>query len=265
MRAASADSRGDGTDEQPPERARETIEVCARAGDRGREELHALDARDVRNDAPVGFDARVPLLVATVELVELVPALDQAHGLRRVRSDAVLVPGDVPGNRDQELGVDARERYERSLRLAEALPDAADRPPVLTRVEEVGLLLAERADVYELGSLVGREADDPLAHQERALANRALTGHGCAGDARHRGTSVAEGMAGMLMSFLSYMRFTHKGPRTRFHHGGRWHVRGRIERFAEPALLLLLAERPAHGYELVEPVRSEEHTSELQS
>lgn len=31
-------------------------------------------------------------------------------------------------------------------------------------------------------------------------------------------------------------------------------MRGRIERFVEPALLLLLAERPAHGYELVEPV-----------
>jgi PadR family transcriptional regulator, regulatory protein PadR len=31
-------------------------------------------------------------------------------------------------------------------------------------------------------------------------------------------------------------------------------VRGRIERFVEPALLLLLSERPAHGYELVEPV-----------
>jgi poly-beta-hydroxybutyrate-responsive repressor len=51
------------------------------------------------------------------------------------------------------------------------------------------------------------------------------------------------------------MRFTGRyGPRTRWHAGGRWHVRGRIERFVEPALLLLLAERPAHGYELVEPV-----------
>ena len=51
------------------------------------------------------------------------------------------------------------------------------------------------------------------------------------------------------------MRFTGRhGPRTRWHSGGRWHVRGRIERFVEPALLLLLAERPAHGYELVEPV-----------
>lgn len=50
------------------------------------------------------------------------------------------------------------------------------------------------------------------------------------------------------------MRFSGRGPRTRFHHGGRWHVRSRIERFVEPALLLLLSERPAHGYELVEPV-----------
>ena len=33
---------------------------------------------------------------------------------------------------------------------------------------------------------------------------------------------------------------------------GGWRVRARIERFGEPALLLLLRERPAHGYELVE-------------
>jgi PadR family transcriptional regulator, regulatory protein PadR len=31
-----------------------------------------------------------------------------------------------------------------------------------------------------------------------------------------------------------------------------WHVRARVERFGEPALLLLLAERPTHGYELLE-------------
>ena len=34
--------------------------------------------------------------------------------------------------------------------------------------------------------------------------------------------------------------------------GGPWRVRARIERFAEPALLLLLRDRPAHGYELLE-------------
>src|SRR5436305_15343788 len=33
---------------------------------------------------------------------------------------------------------------------------------------------------------------------------------------------------------------------------GHWHVRARVERFAEPALLLLLRERPMHGYELIE-------------
>jgi PadR family transcriptional regulator PadR len=33
---------------------------------------------------------------------------------------------------------------------------------------------------------------------------------------------------------------------------GRWRVLARVERFAEPALLLLLRERPAHGYDLLE-------------
>jgi poly-beta-hydroxybutyrate-responsive repressor len=33
---------------------------------------------------------------------------------------------------------------------------------------------------------------------------------------------------------------------------GDWRVRARVERFGEPALLLLLRERPAHGYELLE-------------
>src|SRR5437870_430394 len=33
---------------------------------------------------------------------------------------------------------------------------------------------------------------------------------------------------------------------------GRWAVRARVERFGEPALLQLLRERPAHGYELLD-------------
>ena len=41
-------------------------------------------------------------------------------------------------------------------------------------------------------------------------------------------------------------------PRSRRHHRGRWRVLARVERFAEPALLLLLRERPAHGYDLLE-------------
>lgn len=43
-----------------------------------------------------------------------------------------------------------------------------------------------------------------------------------------------------------------RGPRSRRHHQGRWRVLARVERFAEPALLLLLRERPAHGYDLLE-------------
>lgn len=43
-----------------------------------------------------------------------------------------------------------------------------------------------------------------------------------------------------------------RGPRTRHHRGHRWRVFARVERFTEPALLLLLRERPAHGYDLLE-------------
>src|SRR2546423_1684417 len=44
-----------------------------------------------------------------------------------------------------------------------------------------------------------------------------------------------------------------RGPRTRWLDGaGHWAVRARVERFVEPAVLLLLAEGPRHGYELIE-------------
>ena len=33
---------------------------------------------------------------------------------------------------------------------------------------------------------------------------------------------------------------------------GHWQVRARVERFVEPSILLLLRERPLHGYELIE-------------
>ena len=48
---------------------------------------------------------------------------------------------------------------------------------------------------------------------------------------------------------------SHRGrrPRSRsFVRPGHWDVRARVERFIEPALLLLLRERPMHGYELIE-------------
>jgi DNA-binding PadR family transcriptional regulator len=44
-----------------------------------------------------------------------------------------------------------------------------------------------------------------------------------------------------------------RGARCRRRIGpGRWGVRARVERFTEPAVLLLLRERRAHGYELLD-------------
>jgi PadR family transcriptional regulator, regulatory protein PadR len=46
-----------------------------------------------------------------------------------------------------------------------------------------------------------------------------------------------------------------RGARTRRQAAdGTWEVSARIERFIEPVLLLLLSERPMHGYELLEHV-----------
>jgi PadR family transcriptional regulator len=46
-----------------------------------------------------------------------------------------------------------------------------------------------------------------------------------------------------------------RGPRSRWMvRPGQWGVRARVERFVEPALLLLLAEQPVHGYELLDRI-----------
>lgn len=46
---------------------------------------------------------------------------------------------------------------------------------------------------------------------------------------------------------------TDRQPRCRCRVGpANFEVRARVERFAEPAVLLLLAERPSHGYEVAE-------------
>ena len=48
-------------------------------------------------------------------------------------------------------------------------------------------------------------------------------------------------------------RHRFRGARARRRVGpGEWAVRARVERFGEPALLLLLRERASHGYELLE-------------
>src|SRR2546423_8219516 len=43
-----------------------------------------------------------------------------------------------------------------------------------------------------------------------------------------------------------------RGQQNRRHHDGTWSAHARDGRFAEPAWLLLLRERPAHGYDLLE-------------
>ena len=54
------------------------------------------------------------------------------------------------------------------------------------------------------------------------------------------------------MFYISAEAALRGGPRSRRHHRGRWHVHARVERFTEPALLLLLREHPAHGLDLLE-------------
>ncbi|MGH2739400.1 MAG: PadR family transcriptional regulator [Actinomycetota bacterium] len=49
----------------------------------------------------------------------------------------------------------------------------------------------------------------------------------------------------------------HRGyaqPRARWRTGRGWVVRARVERFVEPAVLLLLREGPRHGYELLDSI-----------
>ena len=55
----------------------------------------------------------------------------------------------------------------------------------------------------------------------------------------------------MCLTYVSQNRRM-RGARCRRPGARGWLVRARVERFSEPALLLLLRERPAHGYELLD-------------
>ena len=63
-------------------------------------------------------------------------------------------------NVEHHLGVDAGERCDRRLRLAERLGDAGDRPPELGRVEELGRL--DERDLVVAEAAQDRLADDRL-------------------------------------------------------------------------------------------------------
>src|SRR5512132_2172951 len=114
-----------------------------------------LDPRDIRNDTTFRVDPGIPALEERVELAWFVPAGLQPDWFRRLAGDAVLVPADVPGDRDHELLVHALELQDARARLAEALRDTADRPAVVTRGERVGSL-----DHRQFG--LGEPAEDGL-------------------------------------------------------------------------------------------------------
>src|SRR5262245_23299848 len=99
--------------------------------------IRALQPGDLGYEAAVVLEACVPIGDARLELAELVAWLLQPHGLRRVECDAVLVPGEIPGDRDHDLGVDSRQRDDAGSRVAEALGDPGDRSPERARVEQI--------------------------------------------------------------------------------------------------------------------------------
>src|SRR5437899_9195930 len=93
------------------------------------------------------------------------PAPLEPDRLRRVGTDPVLVPRELPGDGHGELARGAGERHDARLRLAEALRDAADGAPVGTAVEQIG--------GRDEGDLALREpAQDGLLVRERLLLRR---------------------------------------------------------------------------------------------
>src|SRR5207248_6897449 len=159
---------------------------------------------------------------------------DRVVGVRAAEPEEV---GDAP-TAAAALGRDRRRRRR-------ALPD----PAVLWRG-----LLAERADVDELRALLRGVAHRPFAHEQRPLADRAETHRRNLRNPHEFDYSrLAEPFPDLYC--VLHVCFTcraMRGPRTRHHRGHRWRVFARVERFTEPALLLLLRERPAHGYDLLE-------------
>src|SRR3954451_9870389 len=92
-------------------------------------------------------------------------SLLEADRLRELRSDPVLVPRDVPGDRDHDLAADTRERADARLGLAEALRDPGDRAAEVRLVEEVGGL-------DDLALRLGQPPEDRLIGNRRLRDRR---------------------------------------------------------------------------------------------
>src|SRR3990170_4987858 len=103
--------------------------------------------RDVRDDATALVELGVPAREGGLDLGDVRAPIREANRLRRFRKNAVLVPGDLPGEREHELAVDPGERDDRDERGTECARDALDRPREEARVEEVGGLDERRLPV----------------------------------------------------------------------------------------------------------------------
>src|SRR5437762_3277850 len=89
---------------RPPSMLRASPASCRRAAERParapRRAISWLEVCDLGNDSAVALDAGIPGLEGGLELAELMTPLGETYRLGRVEEDAVLVPGDLPGDRD---------------------------------------------------------------------------------------------------------------------------------------------------------------------
>src|SRR5437763_564032 len=77
-----------------------------------------LRARDLGDNEEVVRELGVPVAEHRLELLRVVAALGEPDGLGGVGGDPVLVPGDVPGERDHDVAVHARQRDDADAGLA---------------------------------------------------------------------------------------------------------------------------------------------------
>src|SRR5690348_15896927 len=89
----------------------------------------------LRDDEAGVAELGVPLPEGRIEVVGLQAALLEPH-MRGAEPDAVLVPGDLPADRDDDLRVRTGERDDADGRPPEAAREALDRAPVRAEVEE---------------------------------------------------------------------------------------------------------------------------------
>src|SRR5262245_55223615 len=126
---------------------------------------------DVRDDARPVLEACVPDGIGRLQLARLEPALGQPNGLRSTDADSVLVPRDLPGDRDHDLGIRPREDDDARLRIAQAPRDSFDRPDRVADVEQgrslyLGLLVRREPAEDRLG-------DDGIGHRAAVRAEDA--------------------------------------------------------------------------------------------